>query len=110
MPNVRNAQRGSAEAPRQPPRARGAACGPSGLPLGELEAGASAALAVLLALFGARVAGQVAGLLEGRPIAGLDLDERARDAVANGVRLARQSSTRDVDEDVELARGLGQFE
>src|SRR5580698_4520456 len=62
--------------------------GPMRLAFAELEAGAGATLSVLLALFGARVARQVAGLLEGGAVRGVDLDEGARDAVADGVCLA----------------------
>src|SRR4051794_33053926 len=71
------------------------------LPLGELEAGAGATLAVLLALFLARVARQVAGLLQRAAEGGIDLDEHARHAVADRVRLAGQAAAADVHEHVE---------
>src|SRR5688572_13594979 len=81
-----------------------------GLALGELEAGARAALTVLLALLLARVTRDVAALLEVGAERGVDLHERARDAVADGLGLAGEAPADDVDEDVVAADGLGELE
>ena len=58
------------------------------LALGELEAAAGARLAVLLALDGAGIAGEEAGLLEGRTELGVEVAQRAGEPVADGTRLA----------------------
>src|SRR5262249_27556816 len=58
----------------------------------------------------ARVARQVAGLLQGAAVGGVDLDEGARHAVADRVRLARQTAAADLHEHVEGPRGLGQLQ
>src|SRR3569623_690840 len=76
----------------------------------ERNAGGGATLAVLLTLLGARVARQVAGLLQRRAERRIDPRQGARDAVADGVRLARKAPARDVHEDVEAAGGLGQLQ
>src|ERR1700754_4484265 len=79
-----------------------------GLAFRELEALARALLAVLLALLGARVARHQARVLERGAEVCVELHERARDAVAHRARLARGAAARDVDDDVELARGVGE--
>src|SRR6185312_8255092 len=81
-----------------------------GLALAELEAGARATLTVLLALDDARVTRDVAGLLEGRAERGVDLDEGASDAEADGLGLAREAAARHVDVDVVTAERLGELE
>src|SRR5437763_7450047 len=72
----------------------------------ELEALARALLPVLLALLGAGVARHQPGALERGAQVGVELHERARDAVAHRAGLARRASARDVDDDVELAGGV----
>src|SRR5215212_1751263 len=74
----------------------------------ELEPLARALLAVLLALLGPRVARDEARVLQGGAQVCVELHERARDAVAHRARLTRRAAARDVDDDVELARGVGQ--
>src|ERR1044072_133904 len=74
----------------------------------ELDALARALRAVLLALLGARVARHEPGVLERGPEVRVELHERARDAVAHRPRLTRRASARDVDDDVKLARGVGE--
>src|SRR5215213_3982622 len=74
----------------------------------ELEALARALLAVLLAFLGAGVAGDEAGVLERGAEVGVELHQRARDAVAHGAGLAGRAAARDVDDDVELAGGVGE--
>src|SRR4051794_3628690 len=64
--------------------------------------------AVLLPLRGARVTGQEAGLLEGRAVIGVDLDERTGDRETQRARLARNAATVQVGEDVERIRLLDQ--
>src|SRR3954464_866170 len=64
--------------------------------------------AVLLPLRGARATGQEAGLLEGRAVIGVDLDERTGDRETQRARLARNAATVQVGEDVERGRLLDQ--
>src|SRR3954471_13168365 len=80
------------------------------LALGELEAGAGAALTVLLALFDARVAGDEAGFLQRGAEGAVDLHQRAGDAVLDGVGLAREPAAGDVHEDVVAVDHLGELE
>src|SRR5436305_4076151 len=78
------------------------------LALRELEAGAGAALAVLLALLPARVAREEAGLLETlAQFHVVDL-QRAGDAVPDGAGLAARAAAVDDDDDVEAVVRLGQ--
>src|SRR5260221_8488668 len=77
-----------------------------GLALGELEAGAGAALSVLLALRLGGIARHVAGLLEDGPERGADQHQGAGHAVADGLRLRGQAAATDVGEDVVAADGL----
>jgi hypothetical protein len=70
--------------------------------LRELEALAGAGLAGLLALFLARIAGEVAGLLERGAQLGIHLLEGAGDAVGHGAGLAADAATGDVGHDVDL--------
>src|SRR5574342_1156696 len=81
-----------------------------GSTLRELEAGARAALTVLLALLLAGVAGQQAAALQRRAVAAVEAFESARDAVAERRRLARRTSARHVGRDVEAARRVGGLE
>src|SRR5690606_37161065 len=62
------------------------------LALAELEATTRASAAVLLALDGARVAGEIAGVLEGRAGLGVDLEDRAGDAEADRAGLTGQTA------------------
>src|SRR5271156_6682404 len=78
--------------------------------LGELEAAARLAAAVLLALDDAAVAGQEAALLEDRPEAGLVEGQRLADAVPHRAGLARQPAARHRRGDVELAQPVGHQE
>src|SRR5258706_16176138 len=75
-----------------------------------LEAGAGRLLAVLLALFGALVAGDHAGCLQGGAQGDVDLHQRARDAVANGAGLAGESAARAGRVHIVLADGLRDLE
>jgi len=75
---------------------------PSDLALGELEALAGAGLAGLLALFFARIAHQVAGLLEGGAQLGIELLEGAGDTVSNRTGLAGDAAASDVGGDIDL--------
>src|SRR5687767_10079419 len=81
-----------------------------GSALGELEAGAGALLAVLLALLHARVAREEAGLLES--LAQLEVVhlQRTGDPVADRAGLAARAAAVDGDDDVELVDGLRQGE
>src|SRR6266480_3800256 len=81
-----------------------------GLALGELEARTSALLAVLLALFHARIAREQAGLLQTLAQLGVVDLQRARDAVADGARLSARTAAVDGYEDVEFVVGLGERE
>src|SRR6478609_2260838 len=72
------------------------------LTLGELEALAGAGLAGLLALFFAGVTGEVTGLLQGDAELGIELQQRAGDAMGHGARLAADAATGDIHKDVEL--------
>src|SRR5436853_615692 len=68
------------------------------------------ALTVLLPVLDARVAGDVARLLQRRTERRVQLQERARDAMLDRIRLPRQPAATDVDVHV-VARGrLGELE
>src|SRR5882757_5042407 len=56
---------------------------------------------VLLALDGARVTREVAGLLQRRPVLGLDDDQRPGDGQTQRARLSGRSATVEVREDVD---------
>src|SRR5262249_1660755 len=73
-----------------------------GSTLRELEALARTRLAVLLALFHARIAREEALGLEGGTQVGVGLDEGARDPVADGAGLAGRAAAGDIDPRVEL--------
>src|SRR5262245_39028662 len=75
-----------------------------GLALGEL--GAGAALAVLLALHGAGVAGEEAGALEACAQLGVHLGQRPGEAVADGARLPGHAAAAHVHPEVDLAHLL----
>src|SRR5690606_37969812 len=72
--------------------------------LRELEAFARLGAAVLLALDHTRVARDEAGRAEGRLQGGVERDEGAGDAEADGLDLTRDAAARGVDDHVELAR------
>ena len=72
------------------------------LALGELEAGASAGLAGLLALFGAGIALDVTGLLQRRTKLRVHLLEGTRNAVSDRTGLAGDTTASDVDRHVDL--------
>src|SRR5439155_26881415 len=80
------------------------------LPLAELEPGARAALAVLLALDDAGVARDEARLLQRRTELGLHGEQRLRDRVAHGARLPGEAAAADAGEDVVPVAGLGHVE
>src|SRR5687767_3529945 len=81
-----------------------------GSALGELEAGTSALLTVLLALLHTRIAREEARLLEALAEFGVVDLERARDAVADRAGLAARSAAVHRHHDVELVDGLGERE
>ena len=76
------------------------------LALRELELAAGAALAVLLALLGARVARQEAAALQRRAQVRIPDLEGARDPVPGGARLAGDPAAVDPDLDRELPDGV----
>ena len=76
--------------------------------LGELGRATGSLQAVLLALLHARIAGEVAGLLDGGLVLFVCLDQRAGDAVTDRARLAGEAAALAVDEHVILAQGVGQ--
>src|SRR5690349_12480292 len=80
------------------------------LALGELEPTARTRLAVLLALDGAAVAGEEAGLLQRRAELGVQVAERAGDAVADRAGLAGEATADHVHGDVDLAELLHDLE
>src|SRR5438093_11757683 len=82
----------------------------SRLPLRELEPLAGAGPAVLLALHHARVASEKAGLLQRGAEVGVQLGERAADAVPDGACLAGEPAAADVHRDVHLAELLDHLE
>src|SRR5262245_57467332 len=77
------------------------------LTLGELEPGAGAALAVLLALLHPGIAREKAFLLELLAELRVVLRQRARDPVSDRSRLPRRPAAGDGDVDVEPLRRLG---
>src|SRR5690242_7848828 len=81
-----------------------------GLALRELEAAAGLGAAVLLALDGARVAGQEPGLLDDRAQARLVAGQRLGDAVLHCAGLAREPAADDRRNDVILTLALGNAE
>src|SRR5262245_47072389 len=83
---------------------------PPPLALRVLRALARLVTAVLLALDLARVARDEPGLLEGRPVLRVDLQQRTRDAVADRDRLCAHSTTEHVDVGAILARSRGDLE
>src|ERR1700688_1063552 len=81
-----------------------------GSALGELEATSRLGAAVFLALDDARVAREEAGLLQGRPQLGLEMDKGARDAVAHRTGLAGKAAADHGADHVELAEASGRDE
>src|SRR5215213_8182821 len=77
------------------------------LALRELERLARLRPAVLLALYGAGVAGQEAALLEDAAQIRLEVRQSLGDAVTHGTRLARQTAAGDRADDVVLAGARG---
>src|SRR6185369_13699093 len=82
----------------------------SSLALRELEAAASLGAAVLLALDGARVAGQEPGLLHDRAERRLITGQRLGNAVQDRTGLAREPAADDGGLDIILTRALGDAE
>src|SRR5580698_6941186 len=80
------------------------------LALGELEAGASTLLTVLLALLTTRVAGNEAFCLERFTQLGVELHQGARDAELNCVGLTHDAATANGGEDVEGLADVGDAE
>src|SRR5689334_19954618 len=80
------------------------------LPLRVLELRAGARLPVLLALLHPRIAGEQAGPLEGLAQLVVELQERARDAVADRACLSGGPAAAHVHDGVELAHRVGQLE
>src|SRR4051794_27155904 len=81
-----------------------------GLSLRELEAPASAALAVLLAFFHSGITGEEAGGAEGLLGAGVVFHQSAGEAHDDGAGLGGVPPAGGVDEDVDLAAGVGDFD
>ena len=80
------------------------------LALAELRRATGSLEAVLLTFLHARVAGQEAGLLQGRAQLGVVLQQRAGQAVADGAGLAGAAAADNVDNNVELAFGAGEHQ
>src|SRR5690554_2313289 len=78
--------------------------------LAELRCAAGLLEAVLLALHDARVAREVALLLQHGAEVGVELEQRAGHAELDGVGLAAGAATLDGDDGVETTRGVGVFE
>src|SRR5436853_2015861 len=76
----------------------------------ELEAFARALLAVLLALFGARVASDEAGTLQARAEFGIKLHQRPRYPMTHRARLTGLAAAIDIYHNVEFADGIGQVQ
>src|SRR5262245_44925185 len=83
---------------------------PKRLAFRELQALSRALLTVLLTLFGARVAREQSGPLELLPQLGVELDQRARDAVTHRAGLAGYAAAVDVDHYVEFVDRVGQLQ
>src|SRR5882672_5898951 len=81
-----------------------------GLPLGVLELGPRARLAVLLALPHARIARQEPGPLKRRAQVDVELEQRAGNAVAHGPRLPCGAAAPHVDRGVEGTKRIRQLE
>src|SRR5690348_1838790 len=77
------------------------------LPFRELELLARALLSVLLAFLGARVAGQETALPQFRTEFCVEQHKRARDSQLGGARLAVDSTTGRIHQDVKLPRQFG---
>src|SRR3954454_724259 len=80
------------------------------LALAELETGAGALLAVLLAFLLARIARQDPGRLEAVAQLAVELEQSARDAVPDRAGLARATAARHRDVDVEPLHRLRQLQ
>src|SRR5690606_3606451 len=80
---------------------------PKTLALAELEARTGAAATVLLALFGPRIAGQLAGGLERAAELTVDATQRASDAEPHRTGLTREPTTAGRGPDVVLLAGVG---
>src|SRR3954468_15079564 len=80
------------------------------LPLRELEPLACSRPSVLLALDGAGVAGEESRFLQRGAEVGVELGQRAADAVPDGAGLTRQPAAADVHEDIDLAQLLDDLE
>src|SRR5262245_24569772 len=76
----------------------------------ELEAFTRALLTVLLTLFGAGIAREQSGLFELLTQLGVELEQRARDAVTHRAGLASNAAAVDVDHHVEFVDRVGQLQ
>src|SRR5262249_11463470 len=76
----------------------------------ELEAFTRALLTVLLTLFGAGIAREQSGLFELLTQLGVELEQRARDAVTHCAGLTSNAAAVDVDHHVEFVDRVGQLQ
>src|ERR1044072_8074016 len=80
------------------------------LSLRKLEPFPRALLSVLLALLDPWIAGHETSMLQSWTKVGVVFEQRSRDAVSDRSRLARWTTTRNVDNEIKLVRGLGQLQ
>src|SRR5215211_6460928 len=80
------------------------------LSLRKLETLSRTFLSVFLALLDPWVAGHKTGMLESRTKIRVEFEQRSRDAVSDRSRLARWTTTRNVDDEIKLVRGLSQLQ
>ena len=76
------------------------------LPFRELEALSRSRLTVFLTFLHSRIAGQETGFLQDGPELHAEVDQRSRDAVLDGARLAVHSATFNVDNEIEFVRAV----
>src|SRR5262245_27472796 len=76
----------------------------------ELESLTRALLTVLFTLFGAGISREQAGLLELLPQLGVELEQRARDAVTHRAGLTGHPAAVDIDQHVEFVDRVGQLQ
>ena len=75
----------------------------------KLETLPRALLSVLLALFDPWIASHQTCMFEGWTKVGIKLEQRSRDAVPDRARLARRTTTSNIDDEVKFVRGLSQL-
>jgi len=80
------------------------------LPLGKLEPFPSALLSVLLAFLDSGIAGDQTSVFERRPQVGIELEQRASDAMTNRAGLSRWTTAADVYYEVKLVRRFRQLQ